>query len=584
MDKVTQYARDVVDGKVVAGELLKLVAQRHLNDLKRQDWAYQFDNKRVEGLLNFAKFVPDPDTGEHVPLMAWQIFILGSLVGWRNKETGGKRFKNAIVSVARGQGKTYLASVLTTYDFFVQSFNKHNQDIIVASNTVKQSQKLYGYVRGTVNKMKYGIFESLERDIADTFESITMKSKNNVITRLSAEGGKFDGYHASTAIFDEAGDQTSREAFKKITSGQIKNEEALFFMISTAYQNPNAPLREDIKMVAEDIKSGRHELDDYFLAIWSQDDQEEVFEPETWEKSNPLLGLQSIHNKLESGLVSERNTSMSQGKINDFLVKNMNVWLNADQNAAFSLKDVEKAVIDDFDMYKREVYIGFDNSMTSDDAALAFVFPYIDKNGNHKWQLYQHSFIPWHKAGSIEAKEKQDGINYRDMEAKGFASITQHERGLIDNNFVYQWLLDFVEEHDLNVLMFAYDAAHAYAFIQAIEEATTWTMLPVRQGSLSLNEPTKWLQDAFVEGSVTRLDDPMMEKSLMNAVIVSDNNGIKIDKNKATLKIDLVDALIDALKQGIYHFEDFVEFDQGELQRMNDAQLNDYFTSGEFGF
>lgn len=70
----------------------------------------------------------------------------------------------------------------------------------------------------------------------------------------------------------------------------------------------------------------------------------------------------------------------------------------------------------------------------------------------------------------------------------------------------------------------------------------------------------------------------------MNAVITSDNNGIKIDKNKATLKIDLVDALIDALKQGIYHYEDFTTSEQSEFDRMNDDQINEYFTSGGFGF
>ncbi|CUW10484.1 Phage terminase large subunit [Leuconostoc gelidum subsp. gasicomitatum] len=584
MDEVTQYTRDVVDGKIVAGELLILPAKRHIEDLKRKDWDYEFDPKYVDGLLLFAQYVPDPDAGVPLPLMDWEIFILGSLVGWRNKKTGGKRYRKAIASIARGQGKTYIASVLATYDFFVQSYKKNNQDIIVASNTVAQSKKLYGYIRGTINKMRNGVFKNLDNDISDTYESITMRSKNNVIQRLSADGGKFDSYHATTAIFDEAGDQKNREAFGKITSGQVKNEEALFLMISTAYQNPNAPLREDIRNVANDIKSGAHELDDFFLAVWSQDSPDEVFKPETWEKSNPLLGLKSQRMKLLNGLVSERNTLMSQGKINDFLVKNMNIWLNAEENAAFSLEDVQNAVVPDFDMHKRQVYIGFDNSMTSDDAALAFVFPYTDKNDKQHLHLYQHSFIPWHKAGSVEAKEKQDGINYRDMEVKGFASISQHQRGLIDNGFVYQWLMDFVEEYELEVLIFAYDSAHGYAFIQAVEEATTWTMLPVRQGTLSLNEPTKWLQDSFIEGRVTRLDDPMMEKSLMNAVITSDNNGIKIDKNKATLKIDLVDALIDALKQGIYHFEDFVTSDQSEFDRMNDDQMNDYFTNGGFGF
>lgn len=38
-----------------------------------------------------------------------------------------------------------------------------------------------------------------------------------------------------------------------------------------------------------------------------------------------------------------------------------------------------------------------------------------------------------------------------------------------------------------------------------------------------------------------------MEKALLNAEIYEDKIGIQVDKAKATLKIDVVDALIDAL-------------------------------------
>lgn len=579
VDQVTQYALDVVDGEILAGELLRLACQRHLDDLKKQDtptFPYFFDKKVLDGLLLFASLVPDPIKGEPLPLMPWQKFVLGSLVAWRNSQTDGKRFRNAIVSMARDNGKTYLASILIAYDFFVQSHKKNNQDIIAASNISAQAGKLYDYARGTIDKLSRTIFKEIENDLSSSQWKIERPSNHNKIIKLSADSNKFDSYHATTAVFDEAGDQITRESFKKISSGMIKNENGLFLMISTAYPNPNAPLREDIKTVTQAIKDGQGKLDDYFLAIWSQDDSDEAFYPETWIKSNPLLGLPEIKDKLAKGLESERNTSMTQGKLNDFLVKNMNIWLNAEQNAAFDLSEVQKSTIDGFDMHDRKVYIGYDASMTSDDTALAFVFPYADKNGVKKWHLYQHSFIPWHKAGNIEAKENQDGINYRDLQDKGFASITQHERGLINNDFVYQWLMEFVDEYNLDVIGFAYDHFHNYAIVKAIEEATTWNMIPVKQGSISLNEPTKWLQDAFVEQKVTHLDDPMMEASLMNAVITSDNNGIKIDKNKATLKIDLVDALIDALYQGIYHFEDFAsDVVNDEFSRMSDQQKHD---------
>jgi phage terminase large subunit-like protein len=588
MDKVTEYARSVVDGKVLAGKMLRLACRRHLSDLEKvgsEDFPFIFDVKLLTGFLMFASRVPDPDTGEPQPLMDWQIFAMGSIVAWKNIKTGGRRFKRGIISIARGQGKTYMADVLASYDYFVMSLKKFNQDILLSANTSQQTIKLYNYVKGTAERLLATVLKPLDEEVTVRSMDIFNTRTKNQIIRMSAESGKYDSFHATTAIFDEAGDQRNREAFGKITSGQIKNENALFLMISTAYQNPNAPLREDIKLVSEAIEADDGTLLDYFLAVWCQDDPDEVFEPDTWIKSNPLLGLKSQATKLLDGLISERNTLLKQGKLNDFLVKNMNIWLNAEKNAAFNLSDVENAVIDSFDMCGKVVYIGFDNSMTSDDAALFFTFPYIDEDGAKRWHLYQHSFIPWHKAGSIEAKENQDGINYRQMEELGFASITQHEKGLIDNDFVFTWLMNFVEEHNLEVREFDYDAAHSYAIIKAIEEATTWNMVGVRQGTLSLNEPTKWLQDAFVEGRVTCLDDPMMEKSLMNAVIVSDNNGIKIDKNRATFKIDLVDAAIDSLYNAIYHFEDFAEDGRAnDYSRMSDKQVSDYIMSGDFGF
>ncbi|KGO31878.1 hypothetical protein Q757_04425, partial [Oenococcus alcoholitolerans] len=376
-DPVTKYARDVVSGRQIAGKLMKLVCQRHLNDLKRQGddkFPYKFEPEIVKGLLMFASLVPDPDTQKPLPLMPWQIFILGSLIGWRNTNTKGRRFRNGIVSMGRGQGKTYLASVLACYSFFIEGRNKGNQDVILSANTTDQTKKLFNYTKGTSEQLLSGTFSELAKDITPRFMDIFNNKTKNQIVRISADGGKFDGYHISLAVFDEAGDQKDREAFNKITSGTVKNENALFLMISTAYPDPNVPLREDIEMMKSIIQKNDRKLDDYFLAVFAQDDKNEVFKPETWAKSNPLLDLPSTHNKLMNGLVSERDTKMHQGKLNDFLVKNMNLWLNAKADNAFDLEDIERTEISDFDFNKRSVYIGLDNSMVSDDSAFAFCF------------------------------------------------------------------------------------------------------------------------------------------------------------------------------------------------------------------
>lgn len=76
-----------------------------------------------------------------------------------------------------------------------------------------------------------------------------------------------------------------------------------------------------------------------------------------------------------------------------------------------------------------------------------------------------------------------------------------------------------------------------------------------------------------------------MEKALINAEIIEDKIGIQVDKAKATFKIDVVDAIIDALFQGMYHFEDFADVNDPSKQvdRMTEEQVLEWFNSNDSG-
>ena len=107
----------------------------------------------------------------------------------------------------------------------------------------------------------------------------------------------------------------------------------------------------------------------------------------------------------------------------------------------------------------------------------------------------------------------------------------------------------------------------------------------IRQRTTELKEPTKFLQKLFVENNVTRLDDKIMEKALINAQIAEDKIGIQVDKASATFKIDVVDAIIDALYQAMYHFEDFgiVNDKSKQVDRMTQQEVLDWFNDPESG-
>ena len=71
-----------------------------------------------------------------------------------------------------------------------------------------------------------------------------------------------------------------------------------------------------------------------------------------------------------------------------------------------------------------------------------------------------------------------------------------------------------------------------------------------------MNKPTLAFRRAIASDQIRWLDDPLMKYSFSNAVLRNDNNGVKVDKDSRTAKIDIVDATIDAFFRAQYDFDD----------------------------
>lgn len=592
-DPATKYAFNVLDEKVMAGYLMKLACFRHVRDLQRvenKEFEFYYDVNEVDKILKFAAIAPNVDTGEPTKLMDWQKFIFAMLFGWRDG-LGTKRFTRVVLSVARGQGKSYLMAIYMSYSFLIESMGLSNQDFLVTAENYDQTGKLYGYIANMLKSIidQQPVFKKLAEEddlVIHEHTGISMRKFNNNLRPLSFNAGKYDSYHFTTAVFDEVGNIKTREGTKKIVSGQVKVPNHQYIEISTSYPDPSVPFHDEQKMIQQVMEQDfNREADRTLGLIWAQDSLDETFKEDTWIKSNPLLGLPSQHDVLLDGLRDKRDADMLAGTVDDFQNKNLNLWLQEATNSYLKLSDIERAIIPSFDIRGRDVYIGFDYSMFSDNTAIAFVYPYQDENGNQKWHIEQHSFIPWEKAGSIQAKEKQDGIDYRELAKKGYCTITSHPQGLINDDQVYSWLLNYVEENNLHVIFFGYDAWGATNAIKQMDINTGFPLEAIRQRTSELKDPTKFLQKIFVEGNCSRLDDKIMEKALINAEIYEDKIGIQVDKAKATLKIDVVDAIIDALYQGMYHFEDFgIANDKSkQAELMTAEQVKAWFESEDSG-
>lgn len=101
---VTEYARDVVDGRVVAGPYVRQACARHLSDLELgASRGLTFDEAAAQHALDFLSLL---QLAEEQPfaLEPFQVFIAGSLFGWYRAD-GHRRFRRAYIEIGKGNGK-----------------------------------------------------------------------------------------------------------------------------------------------------------------------------------------------------------------------------------------------------------------------------------------------------------------------------------------------------------------------------------------------------------------------------------------------------------------------------------------------
>jgi len=596
-DPTVIYSKKVLSGEKLAGNLIKMASLRQLMDLQRQwtddDFPYEYQPERAERIINFASLLRDLQTNEPFVLSPYQEFIVSLLEGWIDPRVkGAKRFDRAVISMSRANGKTAIMAVLALFNFLFGQ-PAHNRQLAVASADQSHANALYGYMRSQWQSLKEDAFSSVQKrlKVEDNKIQMTIPSQATTMAKLSDQSSVgADSRHYSYAIIDEYHLFRDRDFIDSITSGQgfLPYSQAIF--ISTAGVDLRSPMYGDYKRFSKIFEDGHYsEMDNILFLFWNQDSDDELYEPDTWIKSNPLFELPEMKQSAMTKLIAERDELIATGKRNDFITKNLNRFVNAKDDAFLTAQQIEATVIpeEDFNIDGRTVYVGMDFSAVNDDFSVGFVFPYTDDNGVHKFHLLNHSFIPWERAGSIQSKMKQDAINYEHSEELGYATISTDPYGQINQEQVFWWLAEFIEMHQLDVQAILYDAWNSKSFVAQLDEVFPEIMtIPVKQTIPQLYEPTKFMREGIIRGQITTFDDEILQVGLSNAITVGNPSGYKINKAKNTSKIDCVDAFVDALYEGMYYFENFTNIEPLKKKSMFDGmspeQIDEYYQNISF--
>lgn len=594
-DPATRYCFDILNQKIVSAYTIKLQAFRHVQDLRRikedDSFNYYYDLSEAKKMYMFTTKLVDPSNNQPMHLLDWQLNILFQANCWKDDKTHERRYNRAIVSMARTNGKSMLATVQLLYDYIFNCMGLTNQELLLALPSASQVEKVWLYLISYFKALEvhdWFVDWETEGAVEAQSEKVISRATNNRILKRPFLSRRFDGNHFSTCVLDEVADSENQavisESIGKITSGMVQVHNPMIFTISTAYPNSNCDFYKQQKAMFRNMEKDYERIsEDVLCIIYQQDDQDEVLDDSTWIKSNPLLELDSLRDRMIKQMHSELEDMRAKGKEYEFLNKNMNIWLNQSVDNYLDLKDIENAVIDQkpIDIHGRKVFIGIDLSNFSDDTSIAFIYPYKDDNGNKRFYIDQHSWIPTARAdGRIEVKEKQDGIPYRQLENKGFCTVTRNRFGYINYDQVFDWLMNFIDDNELDVDSITYDKWRSDKFVKLLESNTPFRLIPLQQTTLYLNDTTKDFQRDIAEGKIKYLDDEIIKAALSNAVLYQKEGLVKIDKNLATKKIDCADAIIDAYYRARLYFDDIEDDEKPSkhpFANMTNAQINKVF-------
>lgn len=107
--------------------------------------------------------------------------------------------------------------------------------------------------------------------------------------------------------------------YNVLKTGQVGLKSSLLAIVSTAGLNPNVPMYKEIQML-DRVLEGNLTMDDYFIAIYEQDDVEkEIDMPETWIKSNPRLEDEEAASFMVDNIKTDVQAAKVQRNLNSFM-------------------------------------------------------------------------------------------------------------------------------------------------------------------------------------------------------------------------------------------------------------------------
>lgn len=529
---VSKYARLVLEGKIVAGKYVKLACERHFRDIETgHERGLIFDryaSERAIFIIENLRHTKGEWAGQKIKLGLWQKFCIGSIFGWKHKDTGLRRFRECYKQVGRKNGKSTEAGGVGI--IFMAGDNEPGAEVYVGATKKDQAQIVFNEAKNMINALpaEYSL-----RKITKVWANMLQVEKTaSKMVPLGADSKTEDGLNPSAAIIDEFHAHPSRALLDVIDTGMGSRRQPFIFVITTAGFNKNSACYEQ-REYATKILEQIVEDDTLFIYIAEIDEEDDPFDEAVWIKANPNYGISVKTDYLQR---QAKKAKEVPSFYNEFLTKHLNLWTDTETQwlKTEQWKGCNGAV--DLELLKdRPCYGGLDLSSTTDLSAFAKVWPPFEDDKN--WYVKLRYWLP---KDDLQDRIRRDRAPYDVWARDGYIELT--EGNVIDHNFIQKAIED--DWDDYNIADVGFDPYNAAMIVTRLQDAGI-EMVTFRQGYLSMSPAVKEAETIILSQQMAHGGDPVLAWMVSNTVMTLDPAGnVKPDKSKSTQRIDGVVAML----------------------------------------
>jgi len=577
LDPPTDYAQKVVDGKELAGPLVRAACQRHLDDRKNGhkrglEWLWTMpDGSAPRGtgkyVANFFEKELYLSEGKPFVLAPPLVFIVGSLFGWKGPDKF-RRFRIAYIEVGKGNAKTTLGGGLGIY--MTVADGEPRADCFIAAVDKDQAKVPF---RDSVNFVNLNprLDGVIKRSGAPGSEwNLAYLKTGSYLRPISSDtkGRGKSGFRPHFVLLDEVHEHPTSMMVDLATANlKTRNQPLVAMITNTGKTDPGAVWYQyhdhgERMLLGQDVNN-----DSEFFYICGLDKGDRWSDPAVWKKGNPMIGyIPGIEKYLAERVASAKGMPSKQA-----ITRQLNFCEQTGSLSPLFEKEIWDACGGSIELARlkgRKCYGGLDLSSKNDLTALALIFepderyePIFDctecgySTGDYEpicptcqkkqWLLrypVQEKnrkdvlIFAWTPGDTIREHEEKDRAPYQQWVEEGF--LLANPGKTIQFSFVALKIAKLLALYDVQCI--AYDRHRIEDMERELDDAgADVTLKPWGQGFVDMNPALQALEEDVLTGVLRHGDNPLLTWAINNVKVVPDAaNNRKFDKEKSTGHID----------------------------------------------